>query len=106
MTLTDYQQQIDDILQGYAKPYWEPLSQLARLSEEVGEVARALNHKYGDKPKKPDESPDDLADELGDVLWSVICLANSQGINLEATIQKSIEKLTVRDVDRFERKTA
>lgn len=52
MTLTEYQKQIDDILQGYEKPYWEPLSNLARLIEEVGEVARILNHQYGDKPKK------------------------------------------------------
>jgi NTP pyrophosphatase (non-canonical NTP hydrolase) len=106
MTLTEYQKQIDDILQGYEKPYWEPLSNLARLIEEVGEVARILNHEYGDKPKKPDEKPDDLSDELGDVLWSVICLANSQGVNLEDTIVRSIEKLTVRDKDRFEKKAA
>lgn len=106
MTLTEYQKQIDDILQGYEKPYWHPLSQLARMSEEVGEVARALNHKYGDKPKKPTEKPDDLSDELGDVLWTVICLANSEGINLEETIQRSIDKLVVRDKDRFERKAA
>ena len=105
MTLAEYQKQIDELLQGYEKPYWEPLSQLARLSEEVGEVARVLNHKYGDKPKKPDEKPDDLSDELGDVLWTLICLANSEGINLEETIEKSIHKLTVRDADRFEKKT-
>ncbi|MBC7581558.1 nucleotide pyrophosphohydrolase [Aeromicrobium sp.] len=106
MSLTEYQKQIDDILQGYAKPYWQPLSQLARLSEEVGEVARVLNHKYGDKPKKLNEAPDDLSDEIGDVLWSLICLANSEGVDLDSTIQRSIEKLTVRDKDRFERKVA
>ena len=106
MTLTEYQKQIDDILQGYEKPYWEPLSNLARLIEEVGEVARILNHEYGDKPKKADEKPDDLSDEIGDVLWSVICLANSQGVNLEKTIQRSIDKLVVRDKDRFEKKAA
>lgn len=106
MTLTEYQKQIDDILQGYEKPYWQPLSQLARLSEEVGEVARVLNHKYGDKPKKPDEKPDDLSDELGDVLWTLICLANHEGINLEETIQRSIDKLIIRDKHRFEKKAA
>lgn len=106
MTLTEYQKKIDDILQGYEKPYWQPLSQLARLSEEVGEVARVLNHKYGDKPKKPSEGPDDLSDELGDVLWTIICLANHEGINLEDTIQRSINKLVIRDKDRFERKAA
>lgn len=106
MTLSEYQKQVDDILQGYEKPYWQPLSQLARMTEEVGEVARILNHQYGDKPKKPAETPDDLSDELGDVLWSLICIANSQGVDLEATIQKSIDKLTVRDADRFEKKAA
>ncbi|HWT56144.1 MAG TPA: nucleotide pyrophosphohydrolase [Candidatus Microsaccharimonas sp.] len=104
MTLSEYQKQIDGILQGYEKPYWHPLSQLARMTEEVGEVARILNHKYGDKPKKASEAPDDLTDELGDVLWTLICLANNEGIDLESTIQRSIEKLTVRDADRFEKK--
>jgi NTP pyrophosphatase (non-canonical NTP hydrolase) len=104
MTLAEYQKQIDTILQGYEKPYWHPLSQLARLSEEVGEVARVLNHQYGDKPKKPNEKPDDLADELGDVLWTLICLANNEGIDLSTTIEKSIHKLVVRDKDRFEKK--
>lgn len=104
MTLAEYQKQVDDILQGYAKPYWQPLSQLARLTEEVGEVARALNHKYGDKPKKQNEKPDDLSDELGDILWTLVCLANSEGIDLESTMQRSIDKLTVRDANRFEKK--
>ncbi|MGH7241175.1 MAG: nucleotide pyrophosphohydrolase [Candidatus Saccharimonadales bacterium] len=106
MTLREYQKQIDDILQGYEKPYWHPLSQLARMTEEVGEVARILNHQYGDKPKKASETPDDLSDELGDVLWTLICLANSEGVDLESTIQRSVEKLTVRDADRFEKKVA
>jgi NTP pyrophosphatase (non-canonical NTP hydrolase) len=56
MSLADYQKQIDDSVQPYAKPYWDPLSQLAGIAEEVGEVARILNHQYGDKPKKPTEA--------------------------------------------------
>ena len=104
MPLADYQKQVDDWVQGYKTPYWAPLSQLARLTEEVGELARILNHKYGDKPKKPTEEPDDLEGELGDILFDVICLANSEGIDLDKAIQKVIDKSRTRDADRFEKK--
>lgn len=103
-SLADIQKRIDAILQGYEKPYWHPLSNVARLSEEVGEVARIINHKYGDKPKKDSESADDLEDELADVLWTVICLANQEGINLDTGIERAIDKLLVRDKDRFAKK--
>lgn len=103
-SLKDIQRQIDDILQDYEKPYWSPLSNIARLVEEVGEVARIVNHRYGDKPKKPTETEDDLEDELADVLWTVICLANQEGIDLDAGLQRAIDKLLIRDKDRFERK--
>ena len=102
--LGNLQKRIDNILQGYEKPYWSPLSILARLTEETGEVARILNHKYGDKPKKPTEKDDDLEDELADVLWTVILLANREGVDLDAGLQRAIDKLLVRDKDRFERK--
>jgi NTP pyrophosphatase (non-canonical NTP hydrolase) len=88
-SLTGIQEEIDKILQGYEKPYWSPLSMMARLSEESGEVARILNHKYGDK--------------LADVLWTIICIANSEGVSLEAGIKRAIEKLIVRDKDRFKK---
>ena len=104
MSLADYQKQIDKTLQNYEKPYWHPLSQLARMSEEVGEVARILNHKFGDKPKKVGEVHEDLADELADVLYTVICLANSQGIELDEPLKKAIAKLETRDKDRFKKK--
>lgn len=102
--LSKIQKRIDDILQGYEKPYWSPLSNVARLVEEVGEVARIVNHKYGDKPKKHTEKDDDLEDELADVLWTVICLANHEGVNLDNGIQRAIDKLVVRDKDRFNKK--
>lgn len=104
MSLRDYQQQIDDNVQHFAKPYWHPLSQLARLIEEVGEVARILNHQYGDKPKKPGEEHEKLEDELADVLYTVLCLANSHQIDLDPPMQRAIDKLMTRDKDRFERK--
>jgi NTP pyrophosphatase (non-canonical NTP hydrolase) len=104
MTLKEYQQQIDDMLQSYEKPYWHPLSQLARMIEEVGEVSRILNHQFGDKPKKVSEEHEDLADELADVLYTVLCMANSQNIQLEPALEKAIAKLETRDKDRFKKK--
>lgn len=103
-SLSDLQKKIDNILQDYEKPYWEPLSNVARLVEEVGEVARIVNHRYGDKPKKSSEKDDDLEDELADVLWSVICLANQEGVNLDKGMQRAIDKLLIRDKDRFKKK--
>lgn len=105
-SLSEYQKQIDEQLQQYEKPYWHPLSNLARLAEEVGEVSRILNHQYGDKPKKSGEQHEDLGDELADVIYTVICIANSQGIDLQVPMQKAIAKLETRDKDRFKRKAA
>lgn len=104
MSLKKYQQDIDDELQQYEKPYWHPLSQFARITEEVGEVARILNAKYGDKPKKSTEGDFDLEEELGDILYSVVCLANTEGVNLDTALQRSKEKLSTRDKDRFHKK--
>lgn len=106
MSLQAYQTQIDEMLQQYEKPYWAPLSIMARLTEEVGEVARIVNHLHGDKPKKTSETEQDLADELADVLYTVICMANSQGIKLDEPLQKAIAKLETRDEGRFKMKTA
>jgi len=104
MSLGDYQKQVDDFLQQYKKPYWEPLSQLARMSEEVGELARAYNHKYGDKVKKPGESDDDIAGELGDILFDLICMANTEGVDLDEAFAAVMQKVQTRDKDRFEKK--
>ena len=103
--LSGYQKRIDDELQEYEKPYWEPLSILARLAEETGEVARIINHQYGDKPKKKDEEHDHLGDELADVLYACICLANRENINLDEHLEKAISKLSTRDKDRFKKKS-
>lgn len=104
MSLIDYQQKLDKTVQPYAKPYWDPLSNLARLTEEVGEVARILNHQYGDKPKKPDENDQLLGDELADVIYTVLAIANSQNIELDKYLEKAIAKLETRDKDRFQKK--
>lgn len=104
-SLQDYQKAVDDWAQTLEKPYWSPMSQLARLIEEVGELARIYNHEYGDKIKKPTESPDDIRDEMGDILFDLICMANSEGIDLAACLEKVLEKSKTRDKDRFKKKS-
>ena len=102
--LKDYQKQIDDELQQYEVPYWAPLSILARLTEEVGEVARILNARFGDKPTKPGEILEPLEDELADVIYAAICIANSQGLDLDPAMKRVMKKLSTRDVGRFNKK--
>ncbi len=102
--LTDAQKTVDDLVKDFEPPYWPPLSQFARLSEEVGEVARLLNHMYGLKPKKREEAEQQLGEELADVIFTVLCLANSHGINLDVELEKAFDKLRIRDKDRFEKK--
>lgn len=106
MSLAVYQKQVDDFLKPYAVPYWSPLSEFAQLAEEVGEIGRVLNHKYGDKVKKGSESPDDLAGELGDTLFALICLANHEGIDLDKAFEQFMHKVSTRDVDRYEKKNS
>jgi NTP pyrophosphatase (non-canonical NTP hydrolase) len=81
--------------------YWDEMSLLARLSEEVGEVAREYNHRFGAKRKKSSEGEAALADELGDVMWIVLCMANQQGIDLQDTFEATMRKLNIRDAGRF-----
>jgi NTP pyrophosphatase (non-canonical NTP hydrolase) len=104
VNLDDYQKQLDDDVQHLKTPYWAPLSLLARLTEEVGELARDYNHKYGDKVKKPTEAPDDIADEMGDILFTLLCLANAEKVRLDDSIQGAFIKLKTRDADRYEKK--
>lgn len=106
MTLQEAQQLVDDWISQFEEGYWSPLSNLARLIEEVGELSRELNHLYGEKPKKPEEPTRDLALEMGDVLWVVICLANSLGIDLTHALRATLEKVTERDSNRYRRKAA
>ena len=102
--LKDAQKSVDDLVKGLEPPYWPPLSQFARLSEEVREVARLLNHMYGLKPKKKEEAEQQLGEELADVLFTVVCLANSHNIDLDIEFEKALDKLRVRDKDRFVKK--
>lgn len=104
-SINEYQKIIDDWAQTLEKPYWSPLSQLARLIEEVGELARIYNHKYGDKVKKPTEDTDNIQDEMGDILFDLICMANQEGILLSDALDGVINKSKTRDKDRFKKKS-
>ena len=83
--------------------YWSPLSMLAAIVEEIGELARELNHLEGEKPKKEksNSSKDRLGEELGDLLFSITCIANYYEIDLNSHFKKIIEKFTTRDANRF-----
>ena len=81
--------------------YWPPLSMLARLTEETGELAREYNHRFGAKKKKVSEGEAELGMEMADVLFILICMANAEGIDLDAAFSKMLEKLRVRDAGRF-----
>ena len=104
MSLRDAQQTVDRWIGQYKEGYFPPLTNLARLTEEVGELARELNHRFGEKTKKPGETQGSVAMELADILFVVICLANSQGIDLDRAFADMMEKVTSRDADRWTRK--
>lgn len=100
MSLKKYQDHIDTVSKGQGG-YWHPLSILARITEEVGEVARLLNHLYGDKPKKKTEAKQELDEEIADVMYALICLANREKIDLDKAMRKVILKAETRDKNRF-----
>lgn len=99
MTLAELQQTVDDWIRTYGVRYFSPLTNLAQLTEEVGEVARILSRTYGDQSAKAsdDLSKEALADELADILWVTVCLANQTECDLTEAIQKNIQKKTDRD---------
>ncbi len=101
LTIREAQAAVDRWIARFEEGYWPPLANLARLTEEVGELARELNHRYGSKPKKDDEPDGDLALELADILFVVITLANEQGIDLEDAFARVLEKYEVRDSHRW-----
>jgi len=104
MRIGDAQRAVDEWIGSFDEGYWPPLSNLARLVEEVGELARELNHRYGHKPKKPDEPAQDLALELADILFVLIAIANEQGIDLEDAFGRVLEKYRSRDAERWTRR--
>ncbi|MDN6562573.1 nucleotide pyrophosphohydrolase [Enterococcus sp.] len=102
-TMKIMQQEVDDYIKQFKTGYFSPLGQLARLTEEVGELAREVNHYYGEKKKKNSEKPKTVEEELGDVLFVTIIMANSLGIDLTEAFNQNMDKFNQRDHFRFER---
>jgi NTP pyrophosphatase (non-canonical NTP hydrolase) len=100
MTLTESQQQVDTWIKQYGVRYFSELTNMAMLTEEVGEVARIIARRYGEQSEKESDKNKDLGDEMADVLFVLICLANQTGINLEDALQKNLDKKTTRDSER------
>ena len=99
ITLSQAQQQADEWIKTYGVRYFSELTNMAVLTEEVGELARVMARKYGDQSFKEGEK-DNIADEMADILWVLICLANQTGVNLTEALKANIEKKTNRDKDR------
>ncbi|MGG6309553.1 nucleotide pyrophosphohydrolase [Paenibacillus macerans] len=98
------QREVDRYISQFKEGYFSPLTMLARMSEEVGELAREVNHTFGEKPKKADEPDNSIELELGDILFITICFANSLGIDLTAAHDKVMHKFATRDADRWTKK--
>jgi NTP pyrophosphatase (non-canonical NTP hydrolase) len=104
MSFKEVQKRVDDWASQYKIKYWQPHEIITRLTEENGEVAREINHLYGPKKKKPEEKEGDLGVEIADVIFTLCCLANSEGIDLDESFEKVMDKCYGRDNDRYEKK--
>jgi len=100
MTLLEAQQQVDEWIKTYGVRYFSELTNLAVLTEEVGELARVIVRTYGEQSFKKSDEQANLADEMADVLWVLICLANQTGVDLTEALEKNILKKTERDTTR------
>lgn len=100
MTINDAQQEVDNWIKTVGVRYFSELTNMAILTEEVGELARIIARKYGDQSFKNAEQQADLGDEMADVLWVLICLANQTGVNLTEALKKNFEKKISRDANR------
>jgi len=102
MTIEQAQHQVDHWIKTTGVRYFSPLTNMAILTEEVGEVARLMSRIYGDQSYKETDHGKKLSDELADVLWVIICIANQTGVNLTEALGKNFEKKTVRDAKRHQ----
>ena len=100
MTISNAQQQVDAWIKTVGVRYFSELTNMAMLTEEVGEVARIIARRYGEQSEKESDKNKDLGDEMADVLFVLICLANQTGINLEEALKQNLLKKTERDADR------
>ena len=104
MSFKPIQQEVDGWISQFEAGYFPPLAMLARLTEEVGEVARVLAHEYGGKNPKPGEPRGDIGDEIADAIFVLVCMANSLEIDLDEKFAAMMEKYRKRDSDRWPRK--
>ena len=100
MTIKEAQTLVDNWIKEYGVRYFNELTNMAQLTEEVGEVARIIARRYGEQSEKESDKNKDLGDEMADVLWVLICLANQTGIDLEEALRKNLDKKTNRDSTR------
>jgi NTP pyrophosphatase (non-canonical NTP hydrolase) len=100
MTIQDAQKQVDNWIKQHGVRYFSELTNMAMLTEEVGEVARIIARRYGEQSEKESDKNKDVGDELADVMFVLICLANQTGINLEEALKKNLDKKTNRDSER------
>ena len=100
MTIQEAQEKVDGWIKTTGVRYFSELTNMAILTEEVGEVARLMSRKYGDQSFKENESQKSLSDELADVLWVLICIANQTGVDLTLALEKNFEKKDLRDNNR------
>lgn len=102
MTIQEAQQKVDEWIKTIRVRYFSELTNMAILTEEVGEVARLMSRVYGDQSFKESDQKKNLADELADVLWVLICIANQTGVDLTEALQKNFEKKNIRDSERHQ----
>ncbi|GGF19659.1 nucleotide pyrophosphohydrolase [Echinicola rosea] len=100
MTIEEAQKQVDHWIKTVGVRYFNELTNMAILTEEVGEVARIIARKYGEQSYKESDKDNDLGDEMADVLWVLMCLANQTGVDLTKALEKNFEKKNIRDKDR------
>jgi NTP pyrophosphatase (non-canonical NTP hydrolase) len=104
LSLSQLQRRVDDWVSQFEEGYFHPLTNVARLTEEVGELAREVNHRFGQKTKKPEEAEGDLGMEMADIIFVLICMANREGIDLDRAFDRMMEKVERRDAGRWTRK--
>lgn len=100
MSIEEAQKQVDDWIKTYGVRYFNELTNMTILTEEVGELARIMARRYGEQSEKDSDKNKDLGDEMADVLWVLMCLANQTGVDLTDAFKKNLEKKTLRDSER------
>jgi NTP pyrophosphatase (non-canonical NTP hydrolase) len=104
LTIKEMQKKVDEYISQFKEGYFSPLALMARLTEEAGELAREVNHFYGEKPKRADEAENSIDMELADCMFILVCFANSLGIDLEKAFYLMMHKFNTRDANRWTRK--